>query len=497
MDDRLVNDIHSQLNATKVAEVVRPACVEELQVAVRRAAAAGRAVSVCGGRHAMGGQQFGRGTTLVDTSCLTRVCEMDQDRGLITVEAGIQWPQLLAHLLWTGTGKPGSWTFVQKQTGADRLSIGGALAANIHGRGLCWRPFVQDIESFDLVDATGSLITCSRTRHPTLFSLAVGGYGLFGIVARVTLRLTRRHKLQRHVAIVNADSLPSLFDNRIREGYEFGDFQCAIEPTSREFLRAGVFACYKPIEDDAVIAEEQVALSERDWRHLLLLAHTNKSRAFAEYARHYMRTDRQIYWSDTHQMSDYFDGYHQDIDRQTDARCQGSEMISELYVPRPALPQFLGCVREDARRYGLNIIYSSIRLIERDDETVLAWAREPWACMVVNLHVDHDDAGVQRAVLDFRRLIDRALEFDGSYYLTYHRWATAEQVRAAHPRIGEFLAHKRRLDPAGVFQSDWYHHHARLLGACHEETPGRLSAADGLFAHGARPCAITEGGGCL
>ena len=102
---------------------------------------------------------------------------------------------------------------------------------------------------------------------------------------------------------------------------------------------------------------------------------------------------------------------------------------------------------------------------ENDGETVLAWARERWACVVFNLHVEHTAEGIAKAAADFRRLIDRALEYGGSYYLTYHRWADARQLVAGHPRIQEFLQEKRRLDPGTVFRSDWYTHHERLLGS--------------------------------
>ncbi len=111
----------------------------------------------------------------------------------------------------------------------------------------------------------------------------------------------------------------------------------------------------------------------------------------------------------------------------------------------------------------MNIIYGTIRLIERDDESVLAWAREPWACIVFNLHVDHCPDGIQKAAGDFRRLIDRAADLGGSYYLTYHRWATRSQVERCHPRMHEFLEQKRAHDPRLLFTSDWYEHHVRLL----------------------------------
>lgn len=459
-----INDIHSQLNATQVAGIIRIDSVRALRDAVRSAAAAGAQISICGGRHAMGGQQFGTGSVLLDMAGLNRVVDLDSERGLVTVEAGIEWPRLVNHLLWAAAGQPQAWGIRQKQTGADRLSIGGALSANIHGRGLRMRPFVDDVESFELVDASGSLVVCSRAVNSELFALVIGGYGLFGAIARVTLRLSPRRVLERRVTIADVDDLPALFDLRISGGFEYGDFQFATDPASREFMRAGVFSCYRPLDDERAVPDGQRALTTADWQQLLLLAHTDKSRAFAEYASYYISTDGQRYWSDTHQLASYVDDYHGALDRQSGARCKGSEMISELYVPRPALPQFIAAVRGDARRYGLNVIYGTIRLIERDPESFLAWAREPWACTVVNLHVDHTPDGLRKAAADFRRLIDRATELGGSYYLTYHRWATRAQVEQCHPRMRALLDMKRARDPHDLFTSDWYRHHVALMG---------------------------------
>jgi FAD/FMN-containing dehydrogenase len=411
----------------------------------------------------MGGQQFATGRTLLDTTALDRVVEIDPDRGLVVVEAGIQWPALIDHLWWAFPEGSAAWSIIQKQTGADRLTVGGAVSANIHGRGLRLRPFIADVESLESVDPSGRLVTCSRSENAALFASLVGGYGLFGPIARVTLRLAVRHKLRRRVEIARVDDLPDLFEARIREGCEYGDFQFATDPASGEFLQVGVFSCYQPVSSEVPIPGDQRALSLADWRRLLRLAHTSKSVAFAEYARYYMATDGQVYWSDRHQLAAYLDGYHEELDRELGAASPGGEMITELYVPRPRLPQFMSAVRDDARRHDVDIIYGTIRLIEQDDESMLAWARERWACIVFNVHVERTPAGIARAADDCRRLIDRALELSGSYYLTYHRWARADQILAAHPRMPAFLRAKAQFDPDGLFQSDWHTHHAELL----------------------------------
>ncbi len=459
----LVNDIHSQLNRTRVARLAAPHSLAALQAEIGRARDEGHSVSVAGGRHAMGGQQFASDAVLLDTTAMNRVLGFDPARGEIEVEAGILWPELIAYTLRAQEGRARPVGIVQKQTGADRLSVGGALAANIHGRGLRLRPFVGDVESFVLVSADGEARRCSRVENADLFRLAAGGYGLFGVVASVKLRLAPRRKLERVVELARLRDLHRLFEGRIAEGFLYGDFQFATDPRSEEFLRAGIFSCYRPVADDAPVDESPRELSPADWRELLYLAHTDRRRAFEVYSHHYLATSGQVYWSDTHQLSVYLDDYHRELDARLGAAARGSEMISELYVPREKLAAFMEAVREDFRRHSTELVYGTVRLIERDAETFLAWAKQDYACVVFNLHVQHTAAGRAKAQDEFRLLIDRAIRFGGSYYLTYHRWATRAQVLQCYPQMPEFLRLKRAYDPAELFQSDWYRHHRAMF----------------------------------
>lgn len=458
----LVNDIHSRLNETRVRRVVEAGSIDAVVATVRAARAEGRAVSVAGGRHAMGGQQFGTDAVLLDTRPLSRILRFDPGTGLLEAEAGILWPELIQGYLQLQKDSTRPWGIAQKQTGADRLSLGGTLGANGHGRGLTLAPLIADVESLVLVDAAGEVRVCSRTENADLFRLAVGGYGLFGVVTSITLRLAPRRKLQRVVEVRRLEGLMDAFAARIGDGFLYGDFQFSIDAASDGFLDEGVFSCYRPVDLETPIPEGQRKLTTESWLRLLGLAHTDKAAAFRRYAEHYLATDGQIYWSDTHQLSPYFDGYHEGIDSRRGGP-PGSEMITEVYVPRPRLADFMMAAAEDFRRHETDVIYGTVRLIERDGESFLAWAREPWACIVFNLCVEHSEEGVERAAAAFRRLIERARERGGSYFLTYHRWAGREQVEACHPRFHDFLREKRERDPAEVFQSDWYRHHRDLF----------------------------------
>jgi FAD/FMN-containing dehydrogenase len=459
----VVNDVHSKLNETRVARVVHPTSVREVQSAIRRAKAEGKAVSIAGGRHAMGGQQFGEGTVLIDTSGLNRVLNFDTAAGTLDVQAGIRWPELLDYLDREQQGKAAQWGIRQKQTGADRLSIGGALSANAHGRGLRFKPMIADVESFRLVDANGRLLTCSRAQNPELFRLAIGGYGLFGVITDVKLRLMPRQKVQRVVKVIDLKELAPAIEQRIKDGYLYGDFQFQIDPNSENYLTRGVFSCYRPVPNSTPIPASQKQLSMENWSDLFYLAHVDKARAFDTYVSYYLSTDGQVYWSDTHQLAEYLDNYHEALNKRLGPQGSGSEMITEVYVPRGSLVTFMEKLRKDLRDGHADVIYGTIRFIEKDDESFLPWAKDRYACIIFNLHTAHTPEALEVTAENFRHIIARALEHHGSYYLTYHHWATRQQTEAAYPQFVEFLTLKKKYDPDQRFQSDWYRFYTKMF----------------------------------
>src|SRR6516165_849908 len=219
----LVNDIHSQLNPTRVNEVLKPQSTEQLADFLQSASQHGRALSLAGMRHAMGGQQFGTDTDLIDMTSCNKIISLDKHNGIIEVEGGTIWPSIIDYCWSEQKDDPKPWGIAQKQTGADALTLGGGLAANVHGRGLTMRPLIQDIESFKLIRPDGTEIGCSRSSDAELFKLAIGGYGLFGVI------------------VLDIDELIPAFEQRIKQAYMYGDFQYMTDFASPDFLRKGVF----------------------------------------------------------------------------------------------------------------------------------------------------------------------------------------------------------------------------------------------------------------
>lgn len=266
-------------------------------------------------------------------------------------------------------GPAGAWGIRQKQTGVDAVSLGGSISANAHGRGLMMRPLGDDIENLTLQDARGEFVFCSRDQNVELFSLVIGGYGLFGIIYSATLRLMPRLRLERVVDVIDLDDAMNAVFRRAREGCLYGDFQFVIDTADPRFLRRGVFACYRPA-DPAVERPEVASDLPRDaWLKLLRLAHEDKREAFRLYAQHYLGRDGNCYWSDTMQLSTYIPSYADYLERARGESSQGAGretlVIGEHYVPRDRLLDFMSQAKDVLTGLKAEVIYGTIRAILR------------------------------------------------------------------------------------------------------------------------------------
>jgi FAD/FMN-containing dehydrogenase len=459
----LVNDVQTELILTRVDRLIKVRSDEDVIAAVRLARSSKRAVSIAGGRHAAGGQQFGSGTILLDTTSAHRAVNLDSKGGKLEVEAGIEWPELVQYTLDVQQRKDQQWAIAQKQGGGDRFAIGGALSANAHGHTLNRKPIVGDVDSFVLVDAEGQRRRCSRSENSELFRLAIGGYGLFGVITSVTLQLVPRQKLERIVEWSVVEDVIPILEKRTKEGHLFGDFQYSIDDQSGDYMRKGILTTYRPVAPDTPVHAEHSDFSGKEYTALLVLAHENKKEAFARYAESTLAMSGQVYWSDLNQMSPYPLHYHRAVDQATKAEHPGIDMITEVYVPRQLLHKFINDVHLDFLKNKIDDVYGTVRMIEKDDETFLAWARERFACVIFTLHAERTPSALARLADTCRGIIDKAADRGGSYYLTYHRYATRKQVERCYPQFAEFLRLKKKYDPDEIFQSEWYRHAKKLF----------------------------------
>ena len=109
-----------------------------------------------------------------------RFLDFDEITGLLTCEAGV----LLADVIETFL--PRGW-FLKVTPGTKLISVGGAVASDIHGKNHHIQGcFSECVESFLLLLPDSRCLKCSRTENSDFFYATCGGMGLTGIICQVS-----------------------------------------------------------------------------------------------------------------------------------------------------------------------------------------------------------------------------------------------------------------------------------------------------------------------
>ncbi|HEX9315192.1 MAG TPA: FAD-binding oxidoreductase [Actinomycetota bacterium] len=166
--------------ARSAAEVVRPA--DAGSVAAALASPGPRGAIARGLGRSYGDAAQNAGGTVVATASLDHIAWSDEGAGLLAVGAGTSLGAILRALV------PRGW-FVPVSPGTRSVSVGGAIAADVHGKNHhADGSFASHVTSLTLATPVGTR-EVSRNADPDLFWATAGGMGLTGVILGATVRM--------------------------------------------------------------------------------------------------------------------------------------------------------------------------------------------------------------------------------------------------------------------------------------------------------------------
>ena len=128
---------------------------------------------------------FGREVLSVDMSAFDRVLGFCEKSGVLEVEAGARLGALYEFLIPRGF-------YLPIQPGHAAISIGGCIAANVHGKNHARHgTFERQVVSLRLFHPEHGIVELSDTVHRDIFQATCGGYGTTGIIVSARLRCAR------------------------------------------------------------------------------------------------------------------------------------------------------------------------------------------------------------------------------------------------------------------------------------------------------------------
>ena len=142
------------------------------------------------------------GGTVLDATTLDGIHDVDLSRGVVRVDGGVSLDTLMRRLV------PFGW-FVSVTPGTRHVTIGGAIAADIHGKNHhVDGSFGRHVVRARLVDGDGEVRTIAPDGDdPEAFWATVGGMGLTGALTELTVRL---RPVETSRMLVDTDRLADL-----------------------------------------------------------------------------------------------------------------------------------------------------------------------------------------------------------------------------------------------------------------------------------------------
>jgi len=367
--------------------------------------------------------------------------------GTATVPAGVSLDELLRAIV------PRGW-FVPVTPGTRFVTIGGAIASDIHGKNHhVDGSFGHSVERLSLLLASGEVVELSPTARPDLFWATVGGMGLTGIVVDATIRLI---PIVTSRLAVDTDRLPDLdaLLAAMAEGDEWFRYSVAwIDPMARgRHLGRGVLTRADHAPVDMVAPKQAVDPLAYDPRQRLavppivpgpgVINHTT-IKAFNElwYRKAPRRRVSQI-------MS--IAGFFHPLDMVGSwNRLYGRGGFVQYQLLLPFGQEV--ALRHAMERFAASGAPSFLAVLKRFGAANPAPLSFPAPGWTLAVDVPAPTRGL-RAL--FHGLDDLVLDAGGRHYLAKDSHMTPAAVRRGYPRLGEWQAIRREVDPMGIWVSD-------------------------------------------
>ena len=429
--------------ASTVADVVAPTSDEQVAEAVLGRPA--RGVVARGLGRSYGDAAQNAGGAVLDLRAMGRVLAVDVPGARVTVEAGASLDALMHVLLPLGL-------FVPVTPGTRSVTVGGAVAADVHGKDHhVSGSFCDAVEQLDLLVADGTVRTVGPDRDPDLFWATAGGMGLTGVVLRATLRMrpveTSRVVVDTERAADLDDLLARLTDGDDAYPYSVAWVDCLARGRS---LGRAVLTRGRPArrdELDVKARREPLAFRHRPRLQVPDVVPSglvNRATVAALNEAWFRRAPRERR-GEVQGIAPFFhplDG----LGHWSRAYGARGFVQYQYVVPLSAA----GTVRRSIEALHAGGAVPSLAVLKRfgpGNRGHLSFPAPGWT-----LAVDVPVTAGTGAVL--RRLDELVLDAGGRVYLAKDARLAPAALRRMYPRLDEWCAVRERVDPDRVFTSD-------------------------------------------
>jgi len=435
----------SLLNPTPVARHIvmdgdpQAGFVDSLRSELVEARSAGQPFVASAARHSMGGQSLARDGTMVtlDQDWL----EPDTAAGTYRVAPGMRWRQVIQRLDAIG--------FAPKvmQSNND-FGVASTFCVNAHGWPVSHGPFGATVRSLKLMTADGELHDCSPSQNGEMFGMAMGGYGLTGIVTELVVEMVPNRRLMPKYEVLPAADFGPRFVEVLAADPAIEMAYGRLDVTVADFFDEALLITYTPADDQSDLppASGSGFMSRR--ARDIFRAQLDSD--FVKGWRWYLETklNPRIAAGGVTRNS----LINEPVVTLDDRDPTRTDILHEYFLPPERFGEFVQACRRIIPSSYQQLLNITLRYVAADGQSTLAYATGPRIAAVMLFSQEMSVRGEADMARMTQALIEAALLAGGTYYLPYRLHATDAQFRRGYARAGEFAAFKRAADQGLVFR---------------------------------------------
>jgi FAD/FMN-containing dehydrogenase len=440
-------DDFSRMNRAKVSQVVETGkdtdeTEKQLIETVKYAAKNKLHISIAGKKHSMGGQTIYPGGIVVDMLPFKNMW-LNKRRKILHVQTGALWSDIIPYL-------DKHKLAVNIMQSDSPFSVGGSISVNCHGWQHDSQPIASTVDSFRILLANGKIVRCSREQNKELFSLALGGYGLFGIILDADIKVVPNERYSYNRQVIPAKDYISKYREMVSSNSDIKMAYGRISVAPDSYFNEAIIYYMKnePTKDGSVpklIVDSKIDQITRGiFRGSVGSDYGKNLRWDAE--KNLQPLIDSKYYSRNQLMNGDVKGY---VNQSND----NTEILHEYFLPPENFNSFLNILKTTVKEYHTDLLNITVRNVKEDTDTFLRYADKEMFALVLYFNYKRTDDADKNMEKMTQKLIDSALDLQGKYYLPYRLHATNEQFLRSYPQAGEFLALKKKYDPDLLFQN--------------------------------------------
>ncbi|GAB6439359.1 FAD-binding oxidoreductase [Bacillus cereus] len=420
---------------------------KEIQEIVKQANKTGDKLSIAGMQHSQGGHTYYPNGIMIDMKSYNKILDFNPKEKTITVQSGVTWNDIQRKINPYGLA-------IKVMQSQNIFTVGGSLSANVHGRDIRNDALIDTVKSMRLLKPDGTIVTISKNQNPELFSLVMGGYGLFGVILDVTFELTDDELYKVRTDTIDYQEYTSYFKKEILENPNAKMHMARISVAPDTFLKKMYVIDYLRAPSQEKIAEYNTLIEDN------IIAAPKFFMGLSRYS----DWGKNMFWDVQKKYIEKINGSYEtrnNVMRSSTAFMEyessdKTEILQEYFVPIDNFNPYINDLRKVLEKEDLNLINITVRYVEKNDHAVLSYAKDDMFALVILINQGRSTEDINKTKTVIQKLIDVSLKYNGSYYLPYYPYPTKKQIDEAYPRIDEFFEKKRKYDPNERFMNLFY-----------------------------------------